>query len=128
VTSSQADRATGFTRPTGRPEFLEVHLEELGRRSWVTALVTTVAGSYGSAQCRFVARPAGTETALGDRCVVGATFPVMRAQDLDDQCRPNAWLELAQQRLGELDGELRGRGWRRAGTHGRHWWSLTYCR
>ena len=53
-------------------------------RSWIKALASTLTGSYGSAQCRFVARQPGADHGAGDHVVTGATFPVMRLQDLDD--------------------------------------------
>ncbi|HEX3224111.1 MAG TPA: hypothetical protein VHR35_16235 [Nocardioides sp.] len=110
-----------------RQKTLEVHLEELGEHSWVKAWVNTVSGSSGSAQYRFVARPPGERHRTHDHVVTGATFPVMRFQDLDDLQVPNAWIETAQERLEELDKELRATGWRRpAAGHGRHWWSRTY--
>lgn len=108
------------------PEKIEVHLEELGRHSWVKALANTLGGSYGSAQYRFVARPPGGAHRAADHVVTGATFPVMRLQDLDDLHRPNAWIETAQERFGELDEELLGCGWRRGDEGGQHWWSRTY--
>lgn len=105
---------------------VEVHLEELGEHSWVKAVASTVSGSYGSAQYRFVARPPGERHHASDHVFTGATFPVMRLQDLDDLHRPNAWMETAQERLEELDEELRARGWRRSGSDGQHWWSRAY--
>lgn len=105
---------------------VEVHLEELGQHSWVKALANTMIGLNGSAQVRFVARPPGEEHRPGDHVATGATFPVMRWQDLDDLRRPNAWIETAQERLDELDDELRASGWRRGPDSGRHWWSRTY--
>jgi hypothetical protein len=107
---------------------LEVHLEELGQHSWLKALFNTLTGSYGSAQFRFVARAPGDHHRATDDTFVGATFPVMRAQDLDDETEPNAWLEVARERLQELDGQLVRDGWRRAGRPGRHWWSHLYTR
>ena len=108
-------------------DVLEVHLEELGRHSWWKAWLNTLSGSYGSAQLRFVARPPGVDDP--DRPhVLGATFPVMRAQDLDDPTEPNAWLDVARERLDELDRELGAQGWGRAGTAGGHWWSRRYVR
>ena len=107
-------------------ETVEVHLEELGEHSWVKALVNTIGGSFGSAQHRFVARPPGPEHRADDHVLTGATFPVMRLQDLDDLIEPNAWIETAQARLHELDAELLGRGWRRSSDSGKHWWSRTY--
>lgn len=107
-------------RPT-----LEVHLEELGEHSWVRALLNTLGGTFGSAQYRFVARPPGGAHRARDHVVTGATFPVMRLQDLDDRHRPNAWVELAEQRLDELDQELRACGWSFRSI-GQHWWSRTY--
>jgi hypothetical protein len=60
-------------------DVLEVHLEELGQHSWWKASFNTLSGSYGSAQLRFVARPPGVDDP--DPHVLGATFPVMRAQE-----------------------------------------------
>jgi hypothetical protein len=108
------------------PEKLEVHLEELGEHSWGKAFLNTMSGSYGSAQFRFVARPPGEHRHASDDLFVGATFPVMRLQDLDDQTEPNAWLDMARDRLRELDEQLVSAGWRRDPDKGRHWWSLTY--
>ncbi len=104
---------------------LEVQLEELGGHSWVKALANTLTGLYGSALYRFVARPPGEGHHASDH-VVGATFPVMRFQDLDDLHLPNAWIETAQDRLEELDAELCSHGWRRTPGDGEHWWSRTY--
>jgi hypothetical protein len=114
-----------MSAPVG-PRTVEVHLEELGQHSWVKALANTLVGSFGSAQLRFVACPPGDRHRAADHVVTGATFPVLRAQDLDDVHLPNAWLDTARQRLDELDGELRGHGWRPGPATGRHWWSRTY--
>jgi hypothetical protein len=108
-------------------DVLEVHLEELGQHSWWKALLNTLGGLYGSAQFRFVARPPGPDVA-GAGHVVGATFPMMRLQDLDDRTEPNAWIDTARERLDELDGQLVREGWRCSGTTGRHWWARTYVR
>ena len=105
---------------------VEVHLEELGQHSWVKAALNTLAGSSGSAQFRFVARRSGAPDAVGNHVAVGATFPVMRFADLDNEVEPNTWLETARERLDELDRELVADGWRRHPGRGRHWWSLTY--
>ena len=104
---------------------VEVQLEELGQHSWLGALFNTLTGSYGSAQFRFAARPTTDQGASRD-VVLGATFPMMRFQDLDDHTMPNAWLELAEERLAELDRDLVQRGWRRADRSGTHWWSRIY--
>jgi hypothetical protein len=108
------------------PQTIEVHLEELGEHSWVKALANTVSGSHGSSQYRFVARPPGTGHRPSDHVVTGATFPVLRLQDLDDLHRPNAWVETAQERLDELDEELASHGWRPCPGGRQHWWSRTY--
>jgi hypothetical protein len=105
---------------------LEIHLEELGEHSWGTALLNTLSGSYGSAQYRFVARRPGRHRDASEDLFVGGTFPVMRWQDLEDQTEPNAWLDLARDRLRELEHELSVAGWQREPGTGRHWWSLTY--
>ncbi len=115
-----------MTRPDTETETVEVHLEELGQHSWAKALANTLGGSYGSAQYRFVARWPGKEHQASGHVVTGATFPVMRFQDLENLDKPNAWIETAQERLEELEKELLGRGWRRDGNSGQHWWSRTY--
>lgn len=110
------------------PVSVEVHLEELGQHSWWKALLNTLSGSYGSAQYRFVARRTDQTDTPHSHVLEGATFPVMRWQDLDNERQPNAWSEVAHQRLEELEASLRDDGWRRCtgtGT-GRHWWSRTY--
>ncbi len=122
----ERQRARGKSVEPG--ELLEVHLEELGQHSWLKALFNTLTGTYGSAQFRFVARPPGTDHPARDDLFVGATFPVMRLQDLNDRTEPNAWIETAVQRLQELDRTLVDAGWTREDHIGPHWWSLTYRR
>ena len=72
-------------------DMVEVHLEELGQHSWVKALANTIGGSYGSAQYRFVACSQGKEHHASDHAVTGATFPVMRFQDLENLNKPSLW-------------------------------------
>jgi hypothetical protein len=107
---------------------LEIHLEELGQHSWIQALLNTVTGSNGSAQFRFVARPPGDDHARHEHERLGASFPMLRFQDLDYPTEPNAWLDTARERLDELDRELEEGGWQRQPGAGRHWWSLSYVR
>lgn len=109
-------------------DVIEIHLEELGEHSWVKALANTLAGNYGSAQYRFVARPPVEEHTAAQHAATGATFPVMRLQDLNDLREPNAWIDTAHERLRELDHELLDAGWQRREQRGLHWWSLSYQR
>ncbi len=106
---------------------LEIHLEEVGQHSWLTGLLNVLGGGFGSAQFRFVARPPGLDHGLADH-VLGATFPVMRMQDLDDRRHPNAWIEVAEERLEEMDRQLVEDGWERQPERGDHWWSRRYAR
>jgi hypothetical protein len=110
----------------GGPSRVEVHLEELGQHSCWKALLNTVTGTNGSAQYRFVVRRTGDADAPELHIREGATFPLMRWQDLDDEHEPNAFADIAHQRLEELDASLRDDGWRRCGETGRHWWSRSY--
>lgn len=113
---------------TTRTEVLEIHLERLGEHSsWLKKLLLGGGDFYGTAQVRFVARPPGEDHGPADH-VLGATFPVMELQNLDDRHEPNAWLELAEERLAELDRELTGSGWVPLPAVGDHWWSRTYTR
>ncbi|MET1058579.1 MAG: hypothetical protein ABWX84_03220 [Nocardioides sp.] len=111
--------------PTG--PVLEVHLEEFGQHSWVKSVLNVIGGSSGSAQFRFVARPAGPDRGEGDH-VLGATFPIMRMQDPGNRTEPNAWLEIAEERLEELERQLASAGWSRLPGDGPHWWSRRYTR
>lgn len=108
-------------------DVLEVHLEEIGQHSWVKSLLNVLGGTNGSAQFRFVARPPGPDHGTGDH-VLGATFPVMRWQDLNDRRRPNAWIETAEEALDDLERQLLGDGWVRQPGVGRHWWTRRYVR
>ena len=110
------------------PGGLEVRLEELGEHSWWAALLATVSGSYGSTLCRFVAVPEGepAEHRATSHSLVSSTFPVLRAQDMDDTTEPHAWLPLAQEQLRGLDVDLTARGWHRSVETGPHWCSLHY--
>ena len=107
---------------------MEIHLEELGQHSGLKALAGTLLGSSGTAQFRFVARRREAPDTVSDHVATGATFPVLRFSDLDDEVEPNAWLDTARDRLAELDQQLAHEGWRRRPGHGSHWWSLTYDR
>ncbi len=111
-------------QPTG--SVLEVRLEEFGEHSWLRALASTVSGSNANALFRFAGRVDGVEDDGQD--VVGATFPVLRFQSLEDTREPNAWVDLAQERLRDLDAALQAAGWRPLPRRGRHWWSLRYAR
>jgi hypothetical protein len=75
-----------------------------------------------------VARRPGEHRDACEDVFVGATFPVMRLQDLDDQVEANAWLDVARDRLRELNDELVAAGWHREARTGRHWWSRTLHR
>lgn len=125
--TSRVSPTTSVGAPQHGPHTIEVHLEELGQHSWVASLFTTLTGSYGSAQCRFVATASGDHDAH-EHVAVGASFPVMRLQDLDDRAEPNAWIDTAVARLRELDADLTAAGWTRDDRTGDHWWSLTYRR
>lgn len=125
--------ASGAAAGRRDPARLEVHLEELGEHSWARTLVNTVTGSFGSAQFRFVARtvgrgPGDRDHAASDDVFVGATFPLLRWQDLDDRSGSDVGTELATERLQELDREVTRAGWVRDGGTGRHWWSRSYHR
>lgn len=112
--------------PTPPRPRIEVHLEELGQHSWLLALANTLGGTHGSAQYRFVARTSGRPDRRSSHVLEGATFPLMRWQDLDDEHLPNGFADLARERLAEIDADLRAHRWRRCDGVGRHWWSLAY--
>lgn len=109
-------------------DHLEVRLEEWGEHSWWKALLNTVTGTDGSAQMRFVTVPGAGEHDASAHHIEGATFPVVRAQDLDDTSGPSAWSDTMADRLREMDDELNRQGWRRQTGQERHWWSSRYTK
>lgn len=108
---------------------IQIHLEELGEHSWLKALLNTLTGSFGSAQYRFVARPADAPDD-GHHVALGATFPLLRFADLDevDPTSRDPWLPIARQRLEEIDADLVAQGWQRVTGETEHWWSRRYAR
>lgn len=118
---------------TAATEVLEVHLEELGRHSrgvkaGLLAFLGGGIGGWGGGQYRFVARQAGPDRGSAVH-VLGPTFPVVGGvKDLDDQHRPHAYLDLAEEALEELDRHLVRDGWVRGPDVGPHWWSRRYAR
>lgn len=104
---------------------IQIHLEEVGRHSWKSALFGAVMGAGGGPVYRFVAAapiPAHQES---DHAAASVRFPLQFLQDLDDE-GSDKWTELARRRLAELDAELVRIGWRRLPDRGPHWWSLRY--
>jgi hypothetical protein len=114
----------GVEAPVG---VVQIRLEELGKRSWRSALFSAVIGTGGGPLYRFVAADADTEDEGGEHAVVSANFPLQPFQDLEGNT-DDGWAELARRRLRELDAELQRQGWRRIAERGPHWWSLRYER
>ena len=110
------------------PETVEVHLEELDAHSWLRAVPDTLTEPYGRGLCRFVVVSAqeAAQHSLKDHLAFSVSFPALRVQDPDLATEPDAWLDVARERLIELDAELDRAGWRRRPGRGRHWWSITY--
>ena len=110
------------------PEPLEVHLEELDTHSWLRALPDTLTEPCGSGQFRFVvvSSTRASSHTLKDHRAFSVSFPALLLQDPEGPTQPDAWLDVARQRLADLDFELRRAGWRRRPERGRYWWSLTY--
>ena len=110
------------------PEAVEVLLEELDAHSWHRLLPDMAVERYGRGQYRFVVvRADGTATHdLKDHLATSVSFPALRLQDPEGPVQPDAWLDVARQRLADLDAELVRGGWRRRPGRGPHWWSLAY--
>jgi len=115
-----------FTQRKCRPEAIEVHLEELDAHSWLRAVPDTLTEPYGRGQFRFVVVPAGADHSLKDHLAASVSFPALLLQDPDSPSQPDAWLDVARQRLADLDSELVREGWHRRPGRGRHWWSFEY--
>lgn len=112
--------------PAASDDVVQIHLEQLGKHSWVRAVLGAVIGAGGGPPYRFVAAPDDPEHDASEHAAVGATFPVLPTEDLERQTEPNEWTDLAHQRLNELDTELLSAGWKRRADRGRYWWSLRY--
>jgi hypothetical protein len=117
-----------WTHRIPRPEAVELHLEELDAHSWLKAVPDLVSEPYGRGLYRFVVVPAANRAdhSLRDHLAASVSFPALRLQDPDKPTQPDAWLDVARQRLTDLDLELVREGWRRRQGRGRYWWSLAY--
>ena len=113
--------------PEPHPAEVEVHLEYLGAHPGKRAVLAAVLGAGGGPVYRFVATVLGLPHTTDDHAAVGANFPLLPFQDLEEQTN-DKWVALARQRLDELDADLVGAGWRRRPDRGPHWWSLRYER
>lgn len=110
-----------------RPEAIEIHLEELDAHSWLRAVPDTLIEPYGRGQYRFVVVARGAaDHSLKDHLAVSVSFPALRLQDPEDAAQPDAWLDVARQRLADLHAELVSAGWRRKAGGGSFWWSWAY--
>ena len=109
-------------------DVLEIRLDESGRSSWRSAVFSAVIAAAGGPLFRFVAAPVDTARDPDEHAAAGARFPVLPFHDLDDRTEQAEWIDLAEERLDELDAELQAAGWRRRPERGEHWWSLRYDR
>lgn len=109
-------------------EVLEIRLDDTGKGSWRSAVFSAVIGAAGGPLSRFVAARADAARDPDEPAAAGATFPVLPFHDLDDRTEQDEWIDLAEERLDELDAELQSSGWRRRPERGEHWWSLRYDR
>lgn len=105
---------------------VQIHLEQLGRHSWIRAVLGAVMGAGGGPPYRFVAAPDDPDHEASEHAGVSEPFPVLPTEDLERQTEPDEWTDLAHKRLNELDTELLGQGWKRRADRGRYWWSLRY--
>ena len=122
------DRSAGSPRSHEETplQVVEIHLEAAGRRSWTSAMAAAVLGAGGGPVYRFVATAADTGDE-GEPVAVGATFPLLPFQELEQQ-DDYEWTDLTRRRLHELRSELEAAGWTPCPERGRHWWSLRYQR
>ncbi|HYF72655.1 MAG TPA: hypothetical protein VD864_07525 [Nocardioides sp.] len=126
MTTWQSSDDQGLVEIAEPPEgVIQIHLEEVGRHSWKSALFGAVIAGGGGPIYRFVAAAQGAGHEETDHAAAGARFPLQFFQDLDDET-DDKWTELARRRLAELDAELVRIGWHRLPERGPHWWSLRY--
>jgi hypothetical protein len=105
----------------------EVHLERLGAHPGRLTVLAALLGAGGGPVYRFVATAMGVPHTTDDHVAVGAPFPLLPFQDLDEPT-DDQWVTLARTRLDELDAALVREGWRRRPDLGRHWWSRRFER
>jgi hypothetical protein len=106
---------------------LEIHVEEIGARSLLRSLLSTLSGSYGSAYFWFVGDARSADPRWPTYRVHGESFPVLRAQPFDALEVGGPFAAEARQALNAFRERLVARGWRSAGR-GDHWYSYRYVR
>jgi hypothetical protein len=106
---------------------LEITVEEIGQRSLLRALFSTLSGSYGSAYLWFIGEATSVDSRWPSYRIVGDSFPIMRAQPFDDLACQGPFAEEANHALTMLRKRLTDEGWKPNG-HGKHWYSYQYSR
>jgi len=121
------DDELGRWLPTTEDEdTLEVQLEDVGGRSWVTSLFTTLAVG-GNTLFRFVGRARSHDPRWPTYEVCGDTFLVPRALPMTQPTPQPEWAPEMTSSLEELRERLVAEGWRAAGRRTTPW-SYVYTR
>jgi hypothetical protein len=107
---------------------LEIEVEEIGERSLLRSLATTLSGSYGSAYFWFVGKATSVEPRWSSYRMVGDSFPVMRAQPFDELGAGGPFADDARLALIKFRRCLVDQGWKAEVGRGQHWYSYLYVR
>jgi hypothetical protein len=106
---------------------LEIHVEEVGARSLLRALLSTLSGSYGSSYFWFVGDARSSDPRWPTYRVHGESFPVLRAQLFDELEVGGPFAGEARHALNAFRERLVAHGWLSAGRR-EQWYSFRYVR
>jgi hypothetical protein len=106
---------------------LEIQVEEIGARSFLRSLLSTLSGSYGSAYFWFVGDARSADPRWPTYRVHGESFPVLRAEPFDEPGVRIPFGAEASHALNAFRECLVAHGWLSAGR-GKHWYSYRYTR
>ena len=116
-----------WLRTTLPVDRLTIALEDVGHTSLLKSMVTTLTGSFGAQEYRFVGHATSEDPRWLTYTVSSASFPVLPGQSLDDLRPRDAWADEVRGAFRELEQALAEQGWRLEST-GDHWWTRTYTR
>lgn len=110
----------------GATRTLEIELVEVGKRSWLLSLLSTIGSPYGKGLYRFVAWSRGEGDDTPTRLAISRTFSAARTP-VDRVPPKDKWVTGMTKELEALRDELLAGGWSPSGQ-GDYPWSDRYVR
>jgi len=111
----------------GATRTLEIELEEVGSRSWLLSLFTTIGSPYGTGLYRFVAVSRGEDDDRPTRIAASGTFSATRTP-VDRVPPREKWAVGMTRELTALRDELAAEGWSPVAGQGDYPWAYRYAR